>query len=36
MELRSNQAKEPVLGNYEIDVVTETEELTHKTQNILY
>ena len=35
MELRSNEEQEPVLENYEIDDVTETEELTHNTQNVV-
>ena len=35
MELRSNEEQQPVLENYEIDDVTETEELTHNTQNVV-
>ena len=35
MELRSNEMQELVLENYEIDDVTETEELTHNTQNVV-
>ena len=35
MELRSNEVQELVLENYEIDDVTETEELTHNTQNVV-
>ena len=35
MELRSNEEQEPVLENYETDDVTETEELTHNTQNVI-
>ena len=33
-EFRSNEDKEAVLENYEIDDVTETEELTHNAQNV--
>ena len=35
IELRSNEEQEPFLENYEIDDVTETEELTHNTQNVV-
>ena len=35
MELRSNEEQVPVLENYEIDDLTETEELTHNTQNVV-
>ena len=35
MELRSNEEQEPVLENYEIDDVTETEEQAHNTQNVV-
>ena len=32
---RRNEVQELVLENYEIDDVTETEELTHNTQNVV-
>ena len=35
MELRNDEEQEPVLENYEIDDVTETEELTHNTKNVV-
>ena len=35
MELTSNEGQELALENYEIDDVTEIEELTHNTQNVV-